>query len=378
MRLYTVKKLFLLLGCVCFFTGLSFADKKKKTQSQYEKPNIIKRAWGDLTTRNNYYFNANELYKELVFNYQFQRKYDYNKLLPFYYHDDADFSQYTTELETVAKKTGIVLQLHDYSRWRDNAYLLLGKSQFLRKQYDTSLVTFQYIVTTMKPGKMNYKLEFSNKDRLKYIRQRQKELAKQAGEKKKIIEFQYKKQQEEAKQKAEDAREKQQAAIDKKRKEIEEIIKAKKKIIELQKKGKKIPADLIAKAKGKSAAMDSSVVKLNPTVKKTEKPNFDSKLPYVMMGDQYVKNPYYVDSTAKRENQKPLDALTAKQEAKFDKLTFWEKIKHKPSRPEAIVWMSKNLIELGNYADAKSMISYGKSLRKLTKKQRREFYLIDA
>jgi tetratricopeptide (TPR) repeat protein len=378
MRLYTVKKLFLLLGCVSFFTILSFAEKKKKTQSQYEKPNIIKRAWGDLTTRNNYYFNANELYKELVFNYQFQRKYDYNKLLPFYYHDDADFSQYTTELETVAKKTGIVLQLHDYSRWRDNAYLLLGKSQFLRKQYDTSLITFQYIVTTMKPGKMNYKLEFSNKDRLKYIRQRQKELAKQAGEKKKIIEFQYKKQQEEAKQKADDAREKQQAAIDKKRKEIEEIIKAKKKIIELQKKGKKIPADLIAKAKGKSSALDSNVVKLNPNVKKTEKPNFDSKLPYVMMGDQYVKNPYYVDSTAKRDNQKPLDALTAKQEAKFDKLTVWEKIKHKPSRPEAIVWMSKTLIESGNYADAKSMISYGKSLRKLTKKQRREFYLIDA
>ena len=55
-----------------------------------------------------------------------------------------------------------------------------------------------------------------------------------------------------------------------------------------------------------------------------------------------------------------------------------EKIKHQPSRPDAIVWMSKSLIELGKYADARSMISYGEALRKLTKKQRREFYLMDA
>jgi tetratricopeptide (TPR) repeat protein len=378
MRLYTFKKLLFFTSCLLLLSAHSFAEKKKKAKSPYEKPNIVKRAWGDLTTRNNYYFNANELYKELVHNYQFTRKYDYNKLLPFYYHDEADFSTYTTELETVAKKTGIILQLKDYSRWRDNAFLLLGKSQYLRQQYDTSLVTFQYIVTTMKPGKMNYKLEFSNKDRLKYIRKRQKELEKQMGQKKKIIEFQYKKQQEEAKEKAEDAREKQQAAIDKKKKEIEEIIKAKKKIIELQKKGKKIPAELIAKAKSKSSPTDSAAVKLPAATKKTEKPNFDPKLPYVLMGDQYVKNPFYEDPTGKRDSQKPIDALTAKQEAKFEKLSFWEKIKHKLSRPEALVWMSKSMIELGNFADAKSMISYGKSLRKLTKKQRREFYLIDA
>ena len=29
------------------------------------------------------------------------------------------------------------------------------------------------------------------------------------------------------------------------------------------------------------------------------------------------------------------------------------KIKHQPSRPDAIVWMAKSLIELGKYADAK-------------------------
>ena len=378
MYLFTSKKLFLLLGCLFFFFTHSFASKKKKSASQYERPNIMKRAWGDVTTRNNYYFNANELYKEIVHNFNFKREYDYNKLLPFYFHDQADFSQYTPELETIAKKTGIVLQLHDYSRWRDNAFLLLGKSQFLRKQYDTSMVTFQYIVTTMKPGKMNMKLEFSNKDRLKYIRKRQKELEKQMGEKKKIIEFKYKFQQEQAKEQAETARQKQKSAIDKKKKELEEIIKAKKKIIELQKKGKKIPQELIAKAKGKTTKIDSTVLKANTAVKKGAKPNYNPKLPYILLGDQYVKNPYFKDTTGDRTNQNPLKQLDPKKEAKFDKLTLWEKIKHQPSRPDAIVWMSKSLIELGKYADARSMISYGEALRKLTKKQRREFYLMDA
>jgi tetratricopeptide (TPR) repeat protein len=378
MRLFTFKKLLLFSICCFFFTANSYADKKKKSKSQYEKPNIVKRAWGDLTTRNNMYFNASELYKEIKNNYEFTRVIDYNKLLPFYFHDDADFSSNTAELETIAKKTGLVLQLHDYSRWRDNAFMLLGKSQFLRKQYDTSLITFQFIVTTMKPGKMNYKLEFSNKDRLKYIRKRQKELEKAAGKKKSIIEFQYKKQQEEAKEKAETAREKQQDAIAKKKKEIEEIIKAKKKIIELQKKGKKIPPELIAKAKAKSTKIDSTTLNAKTSVKSAPKPKFDTKSPYVLLGDQYVKNPYYIDSTGNRNSQRPLDSLNAKKEAKLDKLTFWEKIKHKPSRPDAIVWMAKSLIELDNFGDAKSMISYGKALRKLSKKQRREFYLIDA
>lgn len=378
MRLSTNKNLFLLLACIFFFTAHTFAEKKKKKVSQYERPNIIKRAWGDLTTRNNYYFNANEMYKEMVHNYTFQRQLNYNKLLPFYYHDQADFTTYTSELETIAKKVGIVLQLHDYSRWRDNAFLLLGKSQFLRKQYDTSLVTFQYIVTTMKPGQMNMKLEFSNKDRLKYIRKRQKELEKQMGEKKKIIEFQYKLKFEEAEENAKTAREKQQDAIAKKKKELEEIIKAKKKIIALQKKGKKIPQSLIDKARAKTTKIDSTILHANTTSKKIEKPKYDPKLPYILLGDQYIANPYYKDSTGNRDNQNPLEELDPKKEAKSDKLSVWEKMKHQPSRPEAIVWMAKSLIELGNYADAKSMISYGKALRKLTKKQRREFYLINA
>ena len=129
MHPFTCKKLFIFVWILSFASFHTVEAKNKKSKSKYERPNIVKRAWGDLTTRNNYYFNANELFKEIVHNYEFNRTINYNELVPFYFHDGADFSGNQTDLETIERKTGIVLQLHDYSRWRDNAYLLLRQTK---------------------------------------------------------------------------------------------------------------------------------------------------------------------------------------------------------------------------------------------------------
>ncbi|MCB9034874.1 MAG: tetratricopeptide repeat protein [Chitinophagales bacterium] len=373
------KKLWLLL-IIAILPFCSFAQKKKKSKtkskSQYEQANFVQKAYGDITTRNNWYFNANELYKDILHRADNTADVDYATIIPFYFHD-KDLSSYASEFQTIEKKMGIVLQIRNYGRWRDNCYLLLGKSQYLMQKYDTSLITFQYIVTTMKPDKLNAKVGLSNKERMKYLKQRQKEIAKKNDEKKKFIEFKWKEQQKANEQKVEDARDKQQAAIEKKKKELEEIIKAKKKIIALRKKGKKVPEKLIEIAKGKSSQDTIINTKIEDKVD-DKKPNFDPKLPYVLIDDEYVKNPFYKDTT-NRDEDKPLEnLLSKKEEEQWDKLSFWEKIKHKKSRPEALVWMSKSLLELNRYADAQSMIAYGKALRKLTKKQRKDLYLVDA
>lgn len=373
---FTFKNVLLCLLATSFLSFSAHAGDNKKKNSPYEKASILQKAWGDLTTRNNMYFNANEVYKDILKRHEQNHRVDYNDTIPFYFHDKTDLLNYTPELQTISKKMGIVLQLHDYSRWRDNAYILLGKSQFLQQKYDTALITFQYIVTTMKPEMLSNKLEITNKERMKYLRKRQKEIDKKAGEKQKFIELKWKEDQKAQEEKLEDARDKQQAAIEQKKKEIEEIIKAKKKVIELQKKGKKVPPELLAKAKGKTNKDTTTVIL--PDKEPEKKPKYDPNLPYVLMGDEYVKNPFYKDS-ADRKNDQPLkDQLSQKAEEGWDKLSFWEKIKHKSSRPEAIVWMAKSLIETGNYADAQGIIAYGKALRKLTLKQRKDLYLVDA
>ncbi len=365
--------------CVLFLPKLSFGKDKKKQSSQYKKATLIQKAWGDLTTRNNWYFNANERYKELLRQNALNFKIDFSKEIPFYWANKDNLKSYASELQQIEKKMGIVLQIRNYGRWRDNAYLLLGKAQYFQDKIDTSFITFQYIVTTMKPEKMNAQVGLSNKARLKYLQKRQKEIKKKAGEKQKIIELKLSQQKKDAAKKAEELKEKQADAIANKKKSIEEIIKAKKKIIALQKKGKKIPPELLAKVKKTSTPIDSTAIKqkqLEVQIQKKQEQNKNQ--PYILLDDEWIKNPYYVDTTQNRNEENPLADLSKKEDAKWDKLTFWEKIKHKKSRPEALVWMARTLIDMNRYADAHSMIAYAKALRKLTTNQKKDIFLISA
>ena len=356
-------------------------DKKSKKNSPYKKANIVQKAWGDLTTRNNWYFNANERYKEALRQYDLAKKIDYSQTIPFYLYTPESMKSYAGDMQTIEKKMGIVLQIRNYSRWKDNAYLLLGKAQYMQEKVDTALTSFQYIVTTMKPDKLNAQVGFSNKDRMKYLRKREKELKKKNGEQQKIIELKLNQNKKEAEKKADELRDKQQEAVANKKKQLEEIIKAKKKIIALQKKGKKIPPELLAKVKPQKNKVDStSKVEEKPTETNTtkNKETIDKTKPYILIDDEWVKNPYFVDTTNRDKDEPLKDELSKKEEEQWNKLTFWEKIKHKQSRPEALVWMARSLIELNREADATGIIAYSKALRKLTKKQRKDIHLVDA
>lgn len=372
--------IYLFLIFISLYSNSLYANKKKsKKNSAYKQANIVQKAWGDLTTRNNWYFNANERYKESVRQYDLTKKLDYSKTIPFYLHNPESMKGYSSEMQIIEKKMGLVLQIRNYSRWKDNAYLLLGKAQYMQGKIDTSFITFQYIVTTMKPDKLNAQVGFSNKDRLKYLRKREKELKKKAGEQQKIIELKLGQQKKEAEQKTNEIREKQQKAVADKKKRLEEVIKAKKKIIALQKKGKKIPPELLAIVKPPKTSGDSTIVEeKKQTPPTTKKQDIDKTKPYILIDDELIKNPYYVDTT-NRDKEEPLkDELSKKEEEKWNKLTLWEKIKHKSSRQEALVWMARTLIERNRDAEATSIIAYSKALRKLTKKQRKDTHLVDA
>lgn len=367
----------LLLFCSLFLSSSAFAKGKTKKPKQYKKATIIQKAWGDLTTRNNWYFNANERYKEVLRQNALNIKLDFSKPIPYYLANRESLKNYASVFQLNEKKMGIVLQIRNYGRWRDNAYLLLGKSQYFQDKIDTSLNTFQYIVTTMKPEKINAQVGLSNKARLKYLQKRQKELKKKAGEQQKFIEFKTDLLKKESQKKAEELKKKQAEAVAEKKARIEEIIKAKKKIIALQKKGKKIPENLLAIVKKQSTTKDTTKVVDKTAPIQPKKQEINKNQPYILIDDEYVKNPFYVDTTGKnREDDNPLADLTAKEDAKWNKLTLWEKIKHQPSRPEALVWMARNLIDLDRYADAQSMIAYAKALRKLTTKQKKDIFLI--
>lgn len=380
-----------LLISVFFLLGMqnSLFAQKKKNKGNGEKVNIVKRAYYDITTRNNFYFNANEIYKEVLRTHGETRKIDYKQFYPIFFHDqNQDFSAYSGQLDEVIKKTGIVLQLHDNGRWKDNTYLLLGKAHFMKGEYAQALAIFQYISTTMKGNIGREAPEISQKEKMKILKQKEKEAKKKIADKKKQIQDAAKAKEKELEDKNDAAKDKLETSQKNKQKILEEKIALKKKIIELKSKGKDVTK---LEEKLKSLGQESVQEKKKEEEAKKEK----AEVQALEDGDtiiDYAKDFNYEFSLKKKEeklsaldrnNDKPIDELLtdkekAKLEKEYDERSFWEKIKHQSSRPEALVWMSKSLVELGRYADAKSILTYSKSLRKLSKSQRKEIYLGEA
>lgn len=98
------------------------------------------------TTHYNYYFNANIKIEDVIAGAKQSFREDYTELLPFYnYSLDATSSQ-KTELDSVIQKANAAILLHDLrNEWVDDMYLLMGKAFFLKKDFDSAFIVFQYI-----------------------------------------------------------------------------------------------------------------------------------------------------------------------------------------------------------------------------------------
>ncbi|MCB0501585.1 MAG: hypothetical protein KDD32_02795 [Bacteroidetes bacterium] len=353
-------------------------QKKKKKYKKKSDANILKRGYNDITTRNNYYFNANNIYKEMLQDIEQKTEIDYNEILPIYMHQRVEnHDAYTPDLESIIKKTSEAMLLHDHTRWKDNVYLLLGKARYLNGDYRDALKTFQFIATTMKEDIGKTKNKVDNK--AKYKAAKAKEAAKKAAERKKEIEKkkeEIKKQFQKLKRDKEKEREK---TAKEKQKALDKRLKAKKKVIALRKKGKTPSQKLIAIAYGKVDGEENNEttdVQDENEAKKDSSSTADKTVKY--------KTDYRSDKKIEKEKQAALDAelaelndtipMTEKEAEKYNDLTFWDKIKHKKSRAEALVWMAKSFMELEEYGNAQSMLEYAEALPKLTRKQYEEIY----
>jgi tetratricopeptide (TPR) repeat protein len=354
--------------------------KKKKKYKKKSDANIIARGYNDVTTRNNYFFNAKLLYMNMLADIELQYERDYDEILPIYFHQKTeDFSAYESELDEIIKKTSIVMHMHDNTRWKDNVYLMLGKARYLQGDYYDAVRTFQFVVTTMEADVGKKKGAVDNKARLKA--QKAKEAEKRAKERQKEID-EKKKAMKDALAKLKRDKEKETASNSKnKKKDIQKKIKAKQKVIALRKKGKKPSQKLLDLAYGKEEEEETTADTADQD--KKEKSAGEKQ-------EQEDENSvtYKVDYRSERKIQKQEEAerlselgeladtiaMTEKEVEKYDELSFWEKIKHKSSRPEALVWMAKSYMQTGDMLTAQSMLEYAEGLRKLTGKQREGIY----
>jgi hypothetical protein len=355
--------------------------KKKKEVS------IIKKGFDDLTTRNNYYFNAKVLYDEMVKAHLFTRQLNYNDTLPFYFHDDGtDFSTQGQALHNIIVKTGITLQRHDYARWKDDCYQLMGKAFFLKGNLDTALMTFQYVTTTMRGNYNDKKVTVSQKEILKAKVAKQKELDRLAETKKKQMERQAKEKEANMAKTIAEKEKRMDVAAKQKQKELQKRIKEKEKMLKLKAKGKYKPPTTTAKASTSTPSKESSKKTKTGSGKKAGEVldkvmggvSFEMKKEGSLQDAHNAVGDYRSLEAKKKASEigNVEDSLTQKEIEKIDQLTFWEKIKHHPMRPDAIAWMTKTLIAQGAYGDAESMIAYSNTLKKLRKKDKKELGLV--
>lgn len=109
---------------------------------------FIGRSVDDLIARDNGYFNARLIMQDNEATIWDQQKDNYEEILPiFKYPTQEEGTAIQPAMDEVVEKTSFVIQAHPKSKWVDDCYFLIGKSNFYKHNYDDALTSFQYIVS---------------------------------------------------------------------------------------------------------------------------------------------------------------------------------------------------------------------------------------
>ena len=132
-----------------------FKNKTLRSEKTGEKKfNIPRRFIQNTTSHYNYYFNANNKIDAVIERARMSHKDNYAKLIPYYSFDLKQTAAQAAELDSVILKATAGILLHDLrSDWVDNFYLLIGKAYYLRKDFDSAGMTFQFINYNLFPRK---------------------------------------------------------------------------------------------------------------------------------------------------------------------------------------------------------------------------------
>lgn len=117
-------------------------SKKKKKDKDLSGFDL---RYQDMIARYNRYFNATIRYWEGTTKLVEDNEDSYQEVLTVYPFNGGEGTGASTELNAVVEKTNAMIQIRPYSKWVDDAYLLLGKASFLMGDYDRAIKSFKYI-----------------------------------------------------------------------------------------------------------------------------------------------------------------------------------------------------------------------------------------
>jgi len=122
------------------------------TTKSRDEQSKVGQYYHNLNSRFNGWFNANELVLQSIATLEKQHQDNYNEILPLYEYaavDNADAVK--ADLDEAIKKVSVVVTIHKYSDWVDDCYLLIGKSLYLKKDYEAAQNAFEFYMDEFLP-----------------------------------------------------------------------------------------------------------------------------------------------------------------------------------------------------------------------------------
>ncbi len=131
-----------------------YEEKLLPSEKTDKKYTVVRNFLQNTTSHYNFFYNANAKLDAIVERAKIANKDDYAKLLSFYGYSLENTASQKSDLDSVVYKCTAGILLHDLrSNWVDNFYLLIGKSYFFKKDFDSAALTFQFINYNLFPRK---------------------------------------------------------------------------------------------------------------------------------------------------------------------------------------------------------------------------------
>ncbi|MFM2269393.1 MAG: hypothetical protein RL757_2834 [Bacteroidota bacterium] len=323
------------------------ASQRKKDEAKG-----LKKAYLNMTAYYNGYFNANELVNQSVAALTLQHRDNFNQLLNIYpYVDVENATAEATNLDKAIEKLAVIATARRASHWTDDAYFLIGKAQFLKKDYEAAQESFMYLTEIYNP-------DADNKINRKRNRAEADKARKEAAEERR----------DESKARVKEREREQQKLKDEKEKELKDRAKQKEKDREelknTKKEDKKTKAEELAarnEARRKENERKAAERKAEreARIKAQKEPKKDQDTGGGDLPDPNVKKtPEKVEIIKTGINDTPVmktdsDKEKAKKDKAKPKRYFF---KHRPVYQEGMVWLARTYAERKMYGEAQSIL----------------------
>lgn len=134
------------------------------TQKKKGELSTVGKLWHNTTAHYNGYFNADEIIEASKLQLAEQHQDNYLELLDIYEYTEVDNPKaIAAQVDEALKKVTIVINLHPYSQWSDDCYLLAGKALYLKQDYESAEKAFRFLLNEYPPEDQAAKAEQKKK-----------------------------------------------------------------------------------------------------------------------------------------------------------------------------------------------------------------------